>query len=321
VSSAPRAARPAASRRLPVLAEGPLLVPISTIDWLVSRESPAARHVTLRDLLVRPPKDPELRKARQAVTRDPYVRDALPLLRKALAPQCSGEDLSRKYDGGYWKTLFLLEIGCDGTLPEVRHAADVFFSRWQRTFVDVERLAEPVSGEGLFSTICRALALMGYAEDARILAACEFLARKRIASDQDPRKADAITKDLLLFAAIPKERRSALVQSAIDFSAERILSLPVKPAEGFGFPTGEESDLLERLYALALSGIPLRPRILELLGRVAARADHRARFTLDRSALEGRLTIERVGELSRWVTIRALRTMQHFVGLTIVEKR
>jgi len=50
------AARPSgplrASRRAPrPLPPGPLHVPISTIDWLVSRESPAARYVALRDLL------------------------------------------------------------------------------------------------------------------------------------------------------------------------------------------------------------------------------------------------------------------------------
>ncbi|HEX7615726.1 MAG TPA: hypothetical protein VF554_10660, partial [Thermoanaerobaculia bacterium] len=42
------------------LPDGPFPVPLSTIDWLVSRESPAARFVALRDLLGRPAKDPDL---------------------------------------------------------------------------------------------------------------------------------------------------------------------------------------------------------------------------------------------------------------------
>ena len=61
-------------------------VPISTIDWLVSRESPAARFVALRDLLGRPAKDPDVKRARQAVPRDPWTRDALAALRQRTFP-------------------------------------------------------------------------------------------------------------------------------------------------------------------------------------------------------------------------------------------
>src|SRR5258708_2424626 len=68
------------------LPEGPFAVPLSTIDWLVSRESPAARYVALRDLLGRPPKDPDLKRAKQGFGREPFVRESLALLRAKLAP-------------------------------------------------------------------------------------------------------------------------------------------------------------------------------------------------------------------------------------------
>ena len=67
-------------RAVQPLPEGPFAVPLSTIDWLVSRESPAARYVALRDLLGRPAKDPDLRKAKQGLAREPFVREALALL-------------------------------------------------------------------------------------------------------------------------------------------------------------------------------------------------------------------------------------------------
>src|SRR5215468_8241285 len=97
--SPPRAARP-----VPALREGPFRVPISTVDWLVGKESLPARYVALRDLLARPAKDLELRKARQALRGDQYLRDALSQLRSRLAREWSAEDLARRYDGGYWRT-------------------------------------------------------------------------------------------------------------------------------------------------------------------------------------------------------------------------
>jgi hypothetical protein len=58
-----------------ILPEGPFAVPISTMDWLVSRESPAVRFGAARSPPA-PPKDIELRKARQGLATDPYLRDA-----------------------------------------------------------------------------------------------------------------------------------------------------------------------------------------------------------------------------------------------------
>ena len=90
------AARPPVDGARVVPLQGPFAVPISTIDWLVSRESPAARYVVLRDLLGRPAKDPELKRARQALSRDPFVRDVLALLRARLEPGATSAALERR---------------------------------------------------------------------------------------------------------------------------------------------------------------------------------------------------------------------------------
>ncbi len=123
-----RAARP--------LPEGPFAVPLSTIDWLVSRESPAARYVALRDLLGRPPKDPDLKRAKQGFSREPFVREALALLATRLAPGAGATALERRYDGGVWLALFLTEVGADGALLHLHHAGDVLLARWEKTLVE-----------------------------------------------------------------------------------------------------------------------------------------------------------------------------------------
>jgi hypothetical protein len=310
---------------VPPLREGPLEVPISTIDWLVSKESPPSRYLALRDLLGRPAKDIDLRKARQALRGDQLLREPLAQLRSRLLPEWRHEDLACRYDGGYWRTLFLAEMGCDRSIPQIAHAGDVLFARWERTFVEIERDETGVRDLSLFSAVVRTLALIGFAADPRIVAAAEHVARRRIAADgQTGASLAPPGKDLLLFGAIPEAKRSPLLVRGIAFLTERALAaLPKERVrsggedERFGFPSGEAPDLLELLDGLARTGLTRRAEVEPALALVAAKADHRARWTLERTLPGATLLPERVGELSRWVTIRALCVMQHFVGLGV----
>jgi hypothetical protein len=303
------------------------VVPISTIDWLVSRESPAARWVALRDLLGRPAKDVELRKARQALPRDLFIRDTVAALRRAL----SGSG-GRNADAPLWLTLFLAEVGVDDSLPEVRRAADVLFSTFERSFVQIERSEGAKTDPVLFPVVCRTLALVGHAEDPRILSAAEHVARRRIAGTSDPASPVAIAalaKELLLYAVLPEKKRGDLVERAIGFGVQRAIAtaLPheLKPlprgARGFAFPTADGTDLLELLLALVQLKVEASAGLAPALALLAAEADRRARWRLGAAPRDRMpVALEREGELSRWVTIRALRVMQHFRGLTVGEK-
>jgi hypothetical protein len=308
------------------LPSGPVRIPISTIDWLVSRESPAARYVALRDLLGRPAKDPEMKRARQALPRDPWTRDALEVLRRRTLPGTPAAELSRRYDGGLWLTLFLVETGCDATLPVVRHAGNLLFAAWQKAFVELSRHDETAVEIRTFTAVCRALALMGHALDPRLLSAAGYVARAALLGR------GVTAKSLLLFATIPEGRRPPAVRSATDFLRARAFEAEI-PREGAtgaareflraGFPTGEESDLVELLWALALTipegTVDARTGPLARgLALLLARADHRGRWALERPLAGGLpFPLERAGEMSRWVTIRALSAIQHFLGLTV----
>ena len=312
--------------RVVPLPEGSCRVPISTIDWLVSRESPAARYVVLRDLLGRPAKDPELKRARQALPRDPWVRDVLGVLRRRLEPGSQRADLLQKYEGGLWLTLFLAEVGADASLPVLRHAADVLFAAWEKELVELSRHQDAAIEAGAFATLCRALALIGHAGDPRVLAGADYVARAVTLGRVKTAKA------LLLFAALPPEKRSPPVARATDFLVVRALDAelprdagPTASRENLraGFPTGETSDLPELLYALALAApegsvSPREGSLGRALSLLLSRADHRSRWKLEREP-DGRLpfALERTGEMSRWVTLRALVTLQRFLGLSI----
>lgn len=308
------------------LPDGPFPVPLSTIDWLVSRESPAARFVALRDLLGRPAKDPDLKKAKQGFARDPFVRDMLGLLRARLEPGSGAgvAGLERRYDGGVWLALFLTETGGDGALPLLHHAGDVLLARWEKVLVAIDRHEETNLDAPLFRSALRVLARVGWERDARVLQGADVLAVRALAGR------GRTEKDLLLFASLPEDARSERVTRAISFLSTRLLEaeLPAALAGGApeelvmpGFPCGDETDLAEMLLALA-SVLPPESRSEPVLGRslarLAARADHRARWKLERPGPERLpVALERTGELSRWVTLRALSVFQHFLGLEV----
>jgi hypothetical protein len=305
-------ARP--ERPLPV---GAFPLPLSTLDWLLSRETPAARYVALRDILHRPAKDIERRKARQTLLRDTFLRDSLSHLRGML-PTGAPSDFAAAVDPGTSFVLLLLEVGCDADVPELRHAADLLLARWERVFVEIQRGETPAVGSG-FVAACRALVLLGYADDPRLLGAAELLARRLVTAES---AAGSVAGDLLVVSSVADGKRSPVMRNALSFCVERArgVELAAVPDERLacGLGVGDPSDLLELLRALAAAGAGRSPEVDAALTRLAARADHRARWKLERPVgVPLPVPLEREGELSRWVTIRALGVMQHFLGLTI----
>ncbi len=304
-------------------AEGPFPVPLATIDWLVSRENPAVRAVALRDLLARPAKDPDVRRARQALSRDPVLRDLLALARARLVP-APQVPLERRYDGGMWLALFLTELGGDEGLPVLEHAGDVLLARWEKAFVEIERGKVEDFDAPLFATALRVLARAGYGSDPRVVSGAEAIARRACAGK------GRTVKDLLLLGELPEKSRTEALKGAIEFLETRLVEveIPSALAEGAvpeilraGYPCGDETDIFEMLAALRAvrrAGGPVEPTVVRALAVMASRADHRARWKLERPRPE-RLPVapERTGDPSRWVTLRALTILQHFRGLAV----
>jgi len=180
-----------------------------------------------------------------------------------------------------------------------------------------------------FTALSRGLALMGHGADARLASAADYVARAALLGRGTAAKA------LLLFAALPEEGRSPVVRRAVDFLRARALEAGI-PREGAagaapeslrsGFPNGEESDLVELLYASPSR----RPRGRRRRGRSRSRGACRSFWPGPTTAAvaaragagaRASVSLERAGEMSRWVTIRALIAVQRFLGLTIDSAR
>lgn len=82
-----------------------------------------------------------------------------------------------------------------------------------------------------------------------------------------------------------------------------------------GYPLSYNSDALEALASLAETGEPRRPEYDAALDVVARAADKDMRWRM-RNSFNGKMLadVERKGEPSKWLTLRALMVLDHFAG-------
>lgn len=81
----------------------------------------------------------------------------------------------------------------------------------------------------------------------------------------------------------------------------------------FGFPLSYNSDALEALAALAAVDETRRPEYEPAIAVVETAADAKMRWTM-RTSFNGKMLadVERKGEPSKWITLRALRVLERF---------
>ncbi|MCU0482781.1 MAG: nitrogen fixation protein NifH [Chloroflexi bacterium] len=134
------------------------------------------------------------------------------------------------------------------------------------------------------------------------------------------------TKAVLALARIPAARRAPHVQRALDAGRDFLLSRDPAVADypmGYGstkpngswfkvgFPSGYVTDVLQVLEALAEAGAAGDPRLRRALSWLLAQQDERGRW-LNHYAYAGKMAadIDRPGQPSKWVTLRACRALK-----------
>jgi hypothetical protein len=86
----------------------------------------------------------------------------------------------------------------------------------------------------------------------------------------------------------------------------------------FGFPRSYNPDLLEAMYALAELGVKHDPAMDDALDHIERKRLKGGQWKMDES-LNGKMMadVERKGEPSKWITLRALTVLQHFGRLNV----
>lgn len=132
-------------------------------------------------------------------------------------------------------------------------------------------------------------------------------------------------KAVLGLARIPLGARTPAVQKAVDIGVDFLLSADPATAEypspytnkpnrswfQFGMPIGYVTDVLQNLEALTLAGYARDPRLENGLGLVLSKRDEHNRWKMEYT-YNGKtwVDVEVKGQLSKWVTLRALRVLK-----------
>jgi hypothetical protein len=155
------------------------------LPWLLDDETPAVKHMALRQLLDRPADDAEVAQALAAA----MSSDPVAAILAAQAPEGywlkSGPGYSPKYRATVWQVIFLDQLGADGRDPRVRTACEYVLAHtkadsggFAASGMKDER-SPPPSGvvHCLNGNLLRALLGFGYFQDERVQRAIDWQAR------------------------------------------------------------------------------------------------------------------------------------------------
>ncbi|MFQ6089259.1 MAG: nitrogen fixation protein NifH, partial [Candidatus Methanofastidiosia archaeon] len=133
-------------------------------------------------------------------------------------------------------------------------------------------------------------------------------------------------KTLSAFSKIPERNRTREIRKIIEENVEIYLKNQIfkyrlkkngerteKPSwKKFGFPLFWQSDTLEVLDVLTSLGVR-DERMQDAIDLVVSRQGKDGRWKLERT-YNSWIELEKVGEPSKWITLRALRVLKRFYG-------
>lgn len=232
------------------------------VGWLLEAGHPAVRHAALRDLLGRPPDDPDaVESGRAAMTTGP-IAAILAAQDPAGFWEKPGPGYATKYRGTVWQLIFLDQLGADPEDPRIQRACEYVLSHTQAATGGfgasgvVRTTAPPPSTviHCLTGNLLRALIGFGWLADPRVGRAIDWQAGAitgeasttwfssgtsgpgfACAANEHLPCAWGAIKALSALARIPVDRRAPLVSRAIDTGVDFLFSRDPAAAD---YPAG-----------------------------------------------------------------------------------
>lgn len=323
------------------------------LSWLLEPDAPGVRYLALRDLLDCPEADPELRTAREAAhTRGPIAAILAEMDEEGYWVE-RGPGYHPKYRSTVWAVILLAELGASAALDARVARACAYILDHALTAGGHFTASGTPSGtvDCLQGNLCWAVVELGY-DDPRLESAYEWMARtvtgegvapasdrqaavRYYAGKHGPRFqcgsnnklpcAWGAVKVMLAFSAWPAEKRSPLIERAVQEGVDFLFSTDPaaagyptgysdKPSGNwwkFGFPVFYVTDLLQNVEVLARLGYGDDPRLADARDLVLEKQDQHGRWLLEYS-YSGKTWVDfgPKKQPNKWVTLRALRTLK-----------
>jgi hypothetical protein len=324
-----------------------------SLSWLLEPDSPGVRYLALRDLVDVPEDDPELQSARLAAHTDGPIAAILAEMDDSGYWAEPGRGYLPKYRSTVWSILSLAHLGASAALDERIGRGCAYLL--DHALAPGGQFASSTAPSGtvdcLQGNMCWSLLELGY-DDPRLDTAFEWMARTTTGDGMAPasdRQAErryyagkcgplfacgannklacawGATKVMLAFGRLPAERRTPLIEQAIDQGVEWLLN--IDPATGayptgysdkpsgnwwkFGFPVFYVTDVMQIVEALIALGRGGDPRLLNALDLIRGKQDRLRRWLLEYD-YTGKTWVDfgTKRQPNKWVTLRALRVLK-----------
>ena len=323
-----------------------------SLSWLLEPDSPDVHYLALRDLVVDTQEATVLAAQKEAHTSGPIARLLYNMSSEGYWAK-EGPGYLPKYRSTVWVLIMLAQLGASAKQdPRIALACSYLLEHalapggqfstsgtpsgtvdclqgnmcWALTALDYddprmdlayEWMARSVTGEGLAPAHKRDTSLRYYAGKCGPLFCCG-------ANNKMP-CAWGAAKVMLAFSVLPKERRTPLIENAIQQGVNFLFS--VDPAEAtypsgwsdkpsgnwwkFGFPVFYVTDILQIVEALVGLGYAHDPRLGNALNLIREKQDEEGRWPLEYN-YSGKTWVDfgKKKDPNKWVTLRALRVLK-----------
>jgi len=326
---------------------------VNALAWLLDLEDPGVRYLALRDLLAAPDDDADLHAARAAAHAQGPIATVLAAMDPTGYWVQPGPGYNPKYRSTVWSVVLLAQLGarvelnrriataCDYLLAQALAPRGQFSANGAPSgtadclqgnlcWALLELGCDPARLEGAMDWMARSVTGEGVAPMSERDAPLRYYAGKcgpGFACGSNNRMACAwgAAKVMLAFSTLPAEKRTALIEDAIQAGIDFLFSCD--PAEAlypsgysqnpsrnwwkFGFPVFYITDLLQILEALLALGCAGDPRLERALDLVRQKQDDQGRWALEYD-YTGKTWLDfgSKGRPNKWVTLRALRVLK-----------
>ena len=309
----------------------------SVMEWLTEPEQPAARYLAMRDLMGA--SGSELRDAWKEIPARGWVEKIL-RKRHGGGYWVRGEDLYRpKYHSTNWMLLALSDLGVTRELPWLAESAEMWRDTYARPDGGFDQPGAEKSELCLVGNTARALVKFGYQDDPKVKRAFEWLVK-----NQKPNggwhcwgKNGVIDgwEGMSAFAVYPREKWTRSMKAAVgrglEFYLERRLLRQGRrydPWYRLHFPYHYYYDVLVGLEFITALGMGDDPRAAAAVKVIKQKRLRGSRWLMDAVHPDylngGRLprwwpkyshrlqpfSLEKAGEPSKMITLRALRVLR-----------
>ena len=309
------------------------------VEWLLEENQPSIRYLALTELLDKPPDDSEVRSTQARITETGWAADILREQNQA-GWWVAGGDLYRpKYLATNWMLLTLSDLGVTRTDSRISKACELWIQRFAKSDGGFGVQGDKKSELCLVGNTARALVKFGYEDHPKVRSALRWLVREQRENGGwhcwGKRGIIDGWEGMSAFAAYPKQKWTRSLKRAVERGAEFYLDRELykegkryEPWFRFHFPEHYYYDLLVGLGFLTALGFGSDRRLTQAVDLLKQKRRPNGEWNLDAAHPDvdasvakwykkrppTPFTLERVGEPSKMITLKALKVLKRIEG-------